>query len=357
MTSIFSTALGAAAQAAYAELLEVTRHQELSRSVENLSGSFNRKIVKGAAYWYYQFTDSAGGGTRQIFVGPDNEKIRGLVERARTRSPARLDARSKAATTLGCAATTPAHFRIVRRLNEIGFFRAGGVLVGTHAFLAFGNSLGVAWGELARTHDIDFAHAGNAIQLALPATLAIETRSAIESLESGFLPVPGFNPGDETATFVSKVDRSLRVDFLSPMVGGKEKVYRHEGLGVNLQPLRFLEFVLEDVDQAAIISAVGAVMVNVPDPARYALHKLLVFAERRTRNPEKARKDLRQAAALIETLAEFRSDALDALWTDLLSRGADWRQRARKGIAGLEEVAPDLSMVKPMRARLDAFRK
>lgn len=355
MPTVFSTPLSTAAQAAYAELLEVTRHQELSRSVENLSGSFNRKIVKGATYWYYQFTESAGGGTRQIFVGPDSDKTRALVERARTKSAARLDAMAKAAATLGCASTTPAHFRIVRRLNEIGFFRAGGLLVGTHAFLAYGNALGVAWGDLARTHDIDFAHAGNSIALALPATLTIETRSAIESLESGFLPVPGFNPGDETASFVSKVDKHLRVDFLAPMVGGRADVFRHESLGVNLQPLRFLEFVLEDIDQAAVLSAVGAVMVNVPDPARYALHKMLVYAERRNRNPQKAMKDLRQAAALVEALGTIRADAVEELWCDLLERGAGWRDRARKGLVALEEIAPGLGLVKAMRARLAAF--
>ncbi len=356
MNTTLSTPLGTAAQAAYAELLEVTRHQELARSVENLSGSFNRKVVKGAAYWYYQFTESAGGGTRQIFVGPDNEKIRALVEKARTKDKSRLDSLSKAATTLGCAATTPAHFRIVRRLNEIGFFRAGGVLVGTHAFLAYGNLLGVAWGDLGRTHDIDFAHSGSDIELALPASLTIETRSAIESLESGFLPIPGFGPGEETASFASKVDKNLRVDFLAPMVGGKSGVYRHENLGINLQPLRFLEFVLEDIDQAAIISAVGAVMANVPDPARYALHKLLVFAERRSRNPLKARKDLRQAAALIEVLTGFRADALESLWANLLRRGPGWRQRARKAIAGLEEITPGLAMLPAMRGRLARFR-
>ena len=78
-----STPLSASAQAAYAELLEVTRHRELARSIGNLSGSFNRNTVQGVDYWYYQFTDSAGGSTRQVFVGPDDEQVRRLVERAR----------------------------------------------------------------------------------------------------------------------------------------------------------------------------------------------------------------------------------------------------------------------------------
>lgn len=352
----FSSPLGASAQAAYAELLEVTRHHELSRSVENLSGSFNKKTVKGMTYWYYQFRDSAGGTTRQIFVGRDSEKIRQLVEKARTRDTSQVEALAKSAMALGCAATTPAHFRIVRRLNEVGFFRAGGLLIGTHAFLAYGNAMGVTWGDIARTQDLDFAHSGNNVELALPADLTIATRDALESLEAGLLPVPGFRPSDRTATFISKVDKQLRVDFLAPMAKGKAEVFKHEGLGVNLQPLRFLEFILEDVDQAVVISAVGAVMVNVPDPARYALHKILVFVERRSSNTQKAKKDLRQAAALIEALAEFRADDVQSLWKDLLKRGPGWRARAGKGVRALEQLAPELDAVKRMKEALAAYK-
>ncbi len=352
----FSRPLGSSAQAAYAEILEVTRHDELSRSVRNLSGSFNLKTVKDIRYWYYQFRDAAGGKTRQIFVGRDGDSIRALVERAKTRDTGRLDALAKAAIALGCAATTPTHFRIVRRLNEIGFFRAGGLLVGTHAFLAMGNALGVAWGDIARTQDVDFAHAGKHIELALPAALEIETRDALGSLEAGLLPVPGLRPSDRTATFVSTVDRQLRVDFVTPLVSGKDAAYAHAGLGVNLQPLRFLEFILEDVGQAVVISALGAVLVNIPDPARYALHKMLVFAERRQREPQKALKDLRQAAAMIEMLSTFRADDIARLWKDLLARGPGWRVRARKSLAALKEQAPSLVALEPMSKALAATR-
>ena len=115
--------------------------------------------------------------------------------------------------------------------------------MGAHAFLAYGNALGVAWRDLGRTQDIDFAHAGRNVSLALPSGLNVDTRDAIASLEAGFLPVPGFRPWNKTGSFVSKVDKQLRVDFLTPLVGGKGDVYEHVQLGVNLQPLRFLEFI------------------------------------------------------------------------------------------------------------------
>ena len=345
----YSAELPATAQSAYAELLQSVRQRELARSVEGLSGSFNRKKVKGIEYWYYQFTDAGGGKLRQIFVGRDDDRIRALVERSRAREAPAFAPLAKSAIALGCAAATPAHFRVVRRLNEIGFFQAGGVLVGTHAFLAYGNELGVGWGSLARTVDLDFAHAGPNIALALPANLRIDTRGAVERLEAGLLPVPGLRPGEKTATFTSRTDKHLRVDFLTPMHAGREEVFEQTALGVNLQPLRFLEFILEDVHQAVVLSALGAALVNVPDPARFALHKLLVFAERRRHDASKALKDLRQAAALLEVLARFREEDVVSLWhNDLRTRGPGWIKRADAGLKALVPLLPGLAVIERM---------
>jgi hypothetical protein len=348
---MYSEPLSSSAQAAYAQLLDVARHEELSRSIEKLSGSFNKKTVRGATYWYYQYTDVSTSRLRQLFVGPDSDpKVRDLERRSRQRDRGEVERLAKAAIALGCSSSTPVHFRIIRRLNEVGFFRAGGVLVGTHAFLTYGNALGVSWGDLARTQDLDFAHAGNHIELALPGSLKLETTSVVESLEAGFLPTPGFRPWEKNATFVNRSDKALKIDFLTPMVGGRNEVFEHEQLGVNLQPLRFMEFILEDVGQAAVVSALGACVVTVPDPARFALHKILVHVERRQRSPEKAAKDLAQAAALIEIIGADQMDRLESLWASIHQRGPGWRQRARKGVLALERLAPDLPALEMMKA-------
>lgn len=341
--------LPASAQAAYAEALQTARADELVRSVGSLSGSFNRKTVKGIEYWYYQFTEAQGGKLRQVFIGRDDERIRALVARSRSRDSAGLEPLAKSAIALGCAAATPAHFRVIRRLNEIGFFQAGGILIGTHAFLAYGNELGVAWGSLGQTVDLDFAHAGANVELGLPNNLEIDARGAVERLEAGLLPVPGLRPSDRTATFRSRVDKTLRVDFVTPMRGGRDEVFEHRALGVNLQPLPFLEFILEDVHAAAVLSALGVVIVNVPDPARFALHKLLVFAQRRRHDASKALKDLRQAAALLEVLARFRADDVVNLWhRDLRPRGPGWIQRADIAMKALTPLLPGLALVERM---------
>ncbi|MBK8998784.1 MAG: nucleotidyltransferase domain-containing protein [Myxococcales bacterium] len=348
----FSVPLDSSAQAGYAELFDVVRHDELARSIENLSGSFSKKTVKGVVYWYYQFAELGTGKTRQYFVGPDTATLRALVDRARSKNPKPVERLANSAIALGCSAATPAHFRVIRRMNEVGLFRAGGLLVGTHAFLAYGNALGVSWGDIARTQDPDFAHAGSGVELALPHSLELDAGRALERLEAGFLPVPGLVPGKTTASFISKGDRKLRIDFITPMIGGREAPYLHRALGVRLQPLRFVELILADVGQAVVLSSVGATVVNVPSPARYALHKLLVYVERRVRHPEKADKDLKQAAALLEVLAASQSEEIHSVWKELLERGPGWRARARKALAALERLAPDLEALEPMRARL-----
>ena len=93
----------------------------------------------------------------------------------------------------GCAATLSKHFRIIRRLAEYGFFRVGALLIGTYAFQALGNLLGVRWLSGERTLDVDFAHAGKNISLALPANIQIDAHGVLESLEMGLLPITQFN--------------------------------------------------------------------------------------------------------------------------------------------------------------------
>ena len=108
---------------------------------------------------------------RQLYVGPDAEPVRSLVAQARARRDEPLLPLARSAIALGCAPVLPRHFRVIRRLSEHGFFLAGGVLIGTHAFLSYGNILGLRWSETARTQDGDLAHAGKSVSRALPPSL------------------------------------------------------------------------------------------------------------------------------------------------------------------------------------------
>ncbi|MEN1926191.1 GSU2403 family nucleotidyltransferase fold protein [Luteimonas sp. MJ293] len=326
--------LPAAAQTAYAELYELVQVAEAVRSPAFVTGTVAYKTVKGSRYAYWAFKE-LDGRKREYYLGPAGPAI-DAIERARQAGAPALDAvarQAAAAVVQGCIATPPKHYRIVKRLSEYQFFRTGGLLVGTHAFLALGNQLGVAWGAGTRTLDLDFAHAGPGgnVAVALPGNLQVNAHNALTSLEYGFLPALGGSKGI-SSLYVSEKDPQLRVDFLTvPRRKGREDVYMAD-LGVSLSPLRFLDYLIERPGQAVLMDRADACLVNLPDPARYGLHKLIVAYERGAAHP-KHRKDIAQALALIDWHLERAPHALADAWADLASRGVGWARRARASLA------------------------
>ncbi len=340
--------LSPSAQTNFAELLEQAQAAALDRTVRDLPGSFNRKTVKGRDYWYWQVRDLRGAN-RQVYLGPDDERLRKLIALHGDGTPkARTDLAPLAAAcvSLGCMGLTSQHFAIVSRMAEYGFFRAGGVLVGTHAFLSMANMLGVRWTGGWRTNDIDMAHPGKNISLALAPGARADIHDAITSLELGLLPQQSLAEGPGATYLTAKKD--IRVDLLTT-AGRKDDVYRYEPLNVSLQPLKFMEFSLENTTQTAVLSGEQVLMVNIPSPVRYALHKLVIMGEREEAFRTKINKDASQVAALVEYALERSPNVLATAATDLMGRGPGWRRRALDGLqhvkAGYPEIGERLAEV------------
>ena len=335
------TELTLAAQTAYAEVAEQTRTFEMTNALAGLSGSFHKLNRKGQDYWYFAYRD-LDQRVRMVYMGPDEDRIRKLVERfGKTRRRKPLAAQAGSAIALGCAVVAPKHFKIINRLVQYGFFRAGGILIGTHAFLAMGNLLGVRWTDGAATLDVDFAHAGRNVSVALPADLKIDTHGALESLEMGLLPISQFD-GTLGPQYRSRTDQELRLDFVTSASRDGKAVVMPE-LNVALEPLKFMEFSLEGTTQACILGRGGACTVNIPAPERYAIHKLIVYGERPARERTKSRKDLLQAASLAAYFdANGQARAFNYAWRDAVERGKGWKERAMEGKKALLRMAPAL---------------
>ena len=338
-----STELTLSAQTAYAELAEQTRAFELNGALAGLVGSFHKLGRRGKSYWYFAYRDIAQK-VRMVYVGPDDERVRALVEKFRsTRRKNPLGQQALAAISLGCAAAAPKHFRIVKHLADLGFFRAGGLLIGTHAFIAMGNMLGVRWTDGASTLDVDFAHAGRNVSVALPADLHIDVHNALVSLEMGLLPITQLD-GSSGAQYRNPKDQELRLDFLTSSTRDGKPVIMKD-LNIALEPLKFMEFSLESTTQGCLIGRTGACTVNLPAPERYAVHKLIVYGERPVSERVKAHKDLLQSASLADYFVRNRqSRTFNAAWRDALSRGKGWRTRAQEGRKALIAVAPELDV-------------
>jgi hypothetical protein len=331
--------MSAAAQTAFANLLGPALDADLNRTVASLPGGFSRKQVKGRDYWYYQY--KTDGTLTQVYVGPDSEEVRALVQRHGSEqaasSASHLKALTKAALALGCVAMPPLHAKVLKRLADHRFFRAGGLLIGTHTFLAYQNMLGAKWGAGTNTMDRDFAHPGKNMVIALPVGLQIDTHKAIESLEMGFL------PNLANTTYTKADERDFELDFVTVQGREGDVSQRVDALNISLQPLKFMEYSMEDVYQTAVLTQDGPVVVNVPAPERFALHKLIEAGERSGKQVTKSLKDIDQANCLIEYLAQNRPGSLQDAYADLRARGAGWTKRFDAGLKVLRHKHPDTS--------------
>lgn len=328
-------------QTLYAELLEHLLAIAAERSLGHLPGTFVTKQVKGETYSYFQ-ASLPGGSTKQIYVGrwsPATKKMvsRFFRERAARAPDVERSVRLAAQLRAGGVNTTDApSARVIRGLADAGVFEAGGIMVGTHAFVALGNLLGRKWtsGSL-RTQDIDIATSVDRdIDIAV-SDLQADLPSTLESLAMGFLPVPALHPKHPSTSFKVR-GQSLRVDLLCPGTGdaGESAPVEIRRFRAAAQPLRFLGYLLEAPERAVALNG-GAALVNVPGPARFALHKLMVATIRPAAFQTKADKDVAQAVAILAVLLEDRPGDISLAWESLVQRGRTWVAVARRGLAAL----------------------
>jgi hypothetical protein len=329
-------------QTLYAELLDQLRIADAEATVAGMTGPFVSKTIRGRTYWYLQ--RNGGTGKRQIYLGVESPQLLARIEQgAGRRESLEADAQRRREmvamlTAGGMLGETAAVATVLRVLAEASVFRAGGVLVGTEAFRCLANLLGVRFesGSLG-TADVDVAH-----DIMIPLGLR-EDESTIPLLERlrvadpGFFAVPGLDAGEPSTSFKVR-GRDLRVDFLTTMNSRQRStrpVYlRH--LGVAAQPLEGLDYLIDGAIDAVVIAGNG-LRVNVPSPARFALHKLWVAQERPASETAKARKDVRQAEQLLAVLLDDRPGDIDLAWTALPKRPS-MRKPIRSALRRLDET-------------------
>lgn len=332
----------------YAELLDRLRARQTTRAIADLPGSIVEKKVKGRRYLYFQHTDP-GDRLRQTYLGPWSADLQAFAERFKARGAAGggRDADERLAAQLragGSQAPDGPTARVLTAFSQAGTFDGPAVLVGTHAFLALGNAVGWRWSEGAgRTQDVDIA----ALEIAIPEAPASDVPKALERLEMGFLPIPALNHKSPSTSFMVR-GGALRVDLVTPLVGPrKTEPRRIPSLAAWATPLPFLDYLLEAPIQAAIPTGSG-ILLTVPAPARFALHKLIVAAERPPAESAKASKDVLQAGMLAKALdAEGRRGDLLLAADALKSRGKGWLRRLRSGHRLLSRKDPAAAALLP----------
>lgn len=113
---------------------------------------------------------------------------------------------------------------------------------------------------------------------------------------------------------------------------GEDETVLLKPLGVYAQALSFLNFLIADPIPAVGLYRSG-VLVQIPRPERYAIHKLIVASRRHASSAAKAQKDLAQAELLIRVLSEDRPGELQAAYDLATSSGPKWREAIETALA------------------------
>jgi len=335
----------------FQQFTEQVVSDDLSRDLGSLPGTFVSKEIKGKTYCYLQYHEA--GKQKQAYVGPENEKTLELIsnwDSIRHERKLDLKRRQEMCAMLkagGLLTADPSMAKVLAMLADSGIFRLGVVLVGTQAFRSYGNMLGFTLkGTSLQTHDIDLAQDTN-INIALPNELRIDITDVIDRAEMGFIPIPSLNPKHPTTSF--KVRRKeIKLDFLTPLLGKPEsKPIKLTSLNTYAHPLRFLDFLIDESIQTVLIDNMG-LLVNVPHPARYALHKCIIANRRPITEKAKRDKDRFQAEQLLDILLEDDVQSIVTAWKNLNRYGNNWQEIFLEGLKNL----PNANLVNKLQEHL-----
>jgi hypothetical protein len=158
---------------------------------------------------------------------------------------------------------------------------------------------------------------------------SVDLLERLRSVEPRFAAMPELDPRDPSTSF--KVRGSdLRIDFLTTTRRGvRTRPIPLPHLNVAAQPLEGLDYLIERTTKAAVLGG-GGILVNVPLPARYALHKLWVAKNRPVSEQTKARKDRAQARQVVEVLLADRPGDLEEAVDAMQKRPRMWKRVQRE---------------------------
>lgn len=341
-------------QTVYSELAQRTLDARFSADFP-IEGRFISMESGGRRYWYFD-TAKEDGGKHRRYVGPvDDPEISQRVEHFRDLK-ADHRSRRKLVSTLIREAYLPQPDtlagNIIEALANAGFFRLRGVLIGTVAYQCYSALLGARLPNTAmQTGDADFAQFHSisvAVQDSIPPVLEV-----LRGVDPTFREIPDQNDSRFSTRFTTR--SGYRVEFLTPNRGPDELAGRPAPMpalgGAAAQPLRFLDFLIREPVRAVVLHGAG-ISVNVPAPARFAVHKLII-ASRRLASDDgtaKSRKDRLQAATLMETMiAQHQDEAIADAFMEAWDRGPAWREAIQASLRQMD--AKELEFIRPGIAR------
>lgn len=333
-------------QTAFSELVERAHDVQFSDQFPT-TGSFIKLRRHNREYWYHRTLERGDGSAppklRSKYVGPvDDVEVTRRVENA-SALKADYTARRKLASQLrrsGLPSPSATEGEAIEKLAANGLFRLRAILVGSHAFQAYGGLLGIKLDRATyRTDDIDIAQFYS-ISVLVDDSMT-DIGNILEEVDSTFKPI--FNAFSPNLVAGYRNKAGLKIEILTPNRGDADYgrgLSKLPALGnIGAQALPFLDFLIYEPVRSVVLHGAG-VGVVVPAPQRFAVHKLILSTRRQggMEAASKVSKDLAQSASLIRGLAEAKQDfELGAAWMEAWRRGPKWRKHLAIGSLRLQD--------------------
>ena len=323
---------------AYAQAKELALAQRQVALVT--AGTLQTEKRSGKRFVYRYRYDGSGKRITEYLGAEGDGSTSAKMERARDeiREAAILAGYSRDLRKVGFHSTENSALVTVAALFNAGLFGKGGILVGTHAFGAILNELGVADTAFAMTEDVDLARAGPIQIAALPigGFLKLLTETGLP-----FHEVPQLKRKEPATSFKVR-GRKLKVDLLVPSKGQPYQPMPVRELGAHATGLPHLRFLLREPTQSILLGRERIVPVTVPHAGRFCVHKLAVYSLRAGANNPKSHKDVAQAALLAAAIAQEQDFLLhDAIADMEKPLRAKAKAGARRAIELLQTEHPE----------------
>lgn len=311
----------------------MTLYADLMQNVgtlESKAGSIATKTVNGGKYVYSTMKD---GSTRvETFLGrADDPHVIEQVDQIKRAAVQAKGLRSTVTLLKGVriAAPTLVQGRILEVIANAGLFKNGMTLVGTVAYQTYACVVGYHLGAAA--------YATNDIDLSVAEFVAAEGQEDIGSILKRA--DPSFQPHWQATDKLPRIFKSkdFQVDVITRYGRGRKSPILIESLGCSAAALSFQEYPAEDTVEIVALYGAG-ILVRVPTPLRYAVHKLIVAQQRGSTDTAKKQKDLQQARELIDVFLETDENALQDHLDDARGRGKAWKFAIT---ASLKEIGRD----------------
>jgi hypothetical protein len=319
----------------------LTLYSDLTQRVHSRParpGSTFTMKVKGREYVYVKRL--VGKVRRDDYVGPahdpDTAAAANIIQQ--TQREAQQDRKTiRLLIRSGIPAPVPQLGRVLDVLSDAGLFQEA-ILVGTAAYQCYSPVVGHALpSPTLMTGDADLAVA----RLAFTTLPDGETLlDVLRRAEPTFAPVPPLSrPNAPSSTF--RTAKGFIVDLVTQQrTRDDPNPMPIEGAEAGAVPLQFIRWLIADPIPAIVLFGNG-VTVTIPQPSRYAVHKLIIAQLRRGDQRLKRQKDLLQAKALIKALKVSDPYALEDALDDARGQGKKgWSVRIDRSLNELE-LDPD----------------